>query len=57
MNWNSAADFFAMGGYGLFVWGSYAMVAACMLIEPWLAMRRHRRAQQALSENQNEESV
>ena len=25
MNWNSAADFFAMGGYGLYVWGSYAV--------------------------------
>ena len=25
MNWNSAAEFFAMGGYGLYVWGSYAV--------------------------------
>ncbi len=24
MNWNSAAEFFAMGGYGLYVWGAYA---------------------------------
>jgi heme exporter protein D len=47
MNWNSAAEFFAMGGYGLYVWGSYAAAAACMLIEPVLAVRRRRRALQA----------
>ncbi len=41
MTWNSWSDFFAMGGYGLYVWGSYAMTAALMLAEPWLA-RRHR---------------
>jgi len=47
MNWNSAAEFFAMGGYGLYVWGSYAVAAACMLIEPVLVVRRRRRALQA----------
>lgn len=41
MNWPSWSDFFHMGGYGLYVWGSYAMTAAVMLLEPWLA-RRHR---------------
>ena len=46
MNWNSAAEFFAMGGYGLYVWGSYAVAAACMLIEPVLVVRRRRRALQ-----------
>jgi heme exporter protein D len=44
MNWNSAADFFAMGGYGLYVWGSYAVAALAMTLEPLLATRRHRRA-------------
>jgi len=29
MVWNSASDFFAMGGYGLYVWGSYGVTAAC----------------------------
>ncbi len=42
MNWGSPAEFFAMGGYGLYVWGAYAVCLAAMLIEPWLA-RRHRR--------------
>ena len=42
MNWNSAAEFFAMGGYGLYVWGSYAVTLRCMAIEPVLARSRHR---------------
>lgn len=28
MNWGSATDFVAMGGYGLYVWGS---IGACAL--------------------------
>ena len=47
MNWNSAAEFFAMGGYGLYVWGSYGVAAVCMLVEPVLAVQRRRRALQA----------
>ena len=50
-HWNSAADFFAMGGYGLYVWGAYAVTAACMLIDPLLAARRHRRARAAIAED------
>lgn len=44
MNWGSASEFFSMGGYGLYVWGSYAVTAVCMLVEPVLAARRHARA-------------
>jgi heme exporter protein D len=33
-----------MGGYGLYVWGSYGVTALVMLLEPWLAARRRRRA-------------
>ena len=44
MNWHSASEFFAMGGYGLYVWGSYAVAAALMLAEPLLARLRHRSA-------------
>ena len=49
MMWNSASDFFAMGGYGLYVWGSYAVTAACMAVEPVLAALRHRAARRALA--------
>ena len=41
MNWGSAAEFFAMGGYAPYVWGSFAVVALCMLVEP-LAVRARR---------------
>ncbi len=41
MIWNSASEFFAMGGYGLYVWGSYGVTALWMLAEPLLAGRRH----------------
>ena len=42
MNWASAADFFAMGGYGLYVWGSYLVTAACIAGE--IVLLRARRA-------------
>ena len=41
--WNSFGDFLAMGGYGLFVWGS---MGACLLVcvaEP-LSLNLKRRA-------------
>jgi heme exporter protein D len=49
VNWNSAGEFFAMGGYGLYVWGAYVVTAACMAIEPVAAALRHRRARRALA--------
>lgn len=45
--WSSAAEFFQMGGYWFFVWGSYAVALVLMLAEPLLAQRRHRLALQA----------
>jgi heme exporter protein D len=44
MHWNSFADFVHMGGYGLYVWGSYGAALVVMLIEPVLAVQRRRRA-------------
>ncbi len=32
--WNSPADFFAMGGYALYVWSSFGVCAAILLLEP-----------------------
>jgi len=41
MNWNGAADFLAMGGYGLYVWGAFGMVALVIGLEvAQLALRR-----------------
>ena len=33
MNWNSLQEFFAMGGYTLYVWGSFLMVAVVIAAE------------------------
>jgi heme exporter protein D len=44
MNWGSAQEFFHMGGYGFYVWGSYAVTLGVMLAEPLLARHRHRQA-------------
>lgn len=30
MIWHSMSDFFAMGGYALYVWGSFFVVFGCM---------------------------
>jgi heme exporter protein D len=49
MNWNSVPEFFAMGGYGLYVWGSFAVTAACLLSE--LALLRRRRNMALASAN------
>jgi heme exporter protein D len=37
MNWS---EFFAMGGYGLYVWGSYAATAVVLILNV-LAARWH----------------
>jgi heme exporter protein D len=40
MNWGSPAEFFAMGGYAFYVWGSFGVTAAALLMEPLLAKKR-----------------
>ncbi len=49
MNWGSFENFVAMGGYGVFVWGSYAVAVAVIAAEI-LALRGRRR--RALAEAQ-----
>ena len=44
VNWASAADFWGMGGYGFYVWGSYGVVAAIIAVELWLLIARRRSA-------------
>jgi heme exporter protein D len=43
MNWSSASDFLAMGGYGFYVWGSFGM-AAIVIVAELLALRARRKA-------------
>jgi heme exporter protein D len=40
MHWNSLSDFLHMGGYGLYVWGSFAVSAAALVVEQLLLRRR-----------------
>ena len=40
MNWGSPAEFFAMGGYAFYVWGSFGACALLMIVEPILAGKR-----------------
>jgi heme exporter protein D len=50
MIWNSFNDFLHMGGYGLYVWGSYAVTLVVMLAEPLLTRARLQRAKQAVAQ-------
>jgi heme exporter protein D len=43
MSWASASDFFHMGGYALYVWGSYLVTAGLVAME-LAALRLRRRA-------------
>ena len=40
--WNSFADFIHMGGYGFYVWGSFAVTLLIMAIEPIVAVRNQK---------------
>ncbi len=40
--WNSFSDFLAMGGYGLYVWGSFGVTTLIMVLEP-IAVARNRK--------------
>jgi heme exporter protein D len=44
MSWSGAGDFFSMGGYGLYVWGSYGITTVLIGAEAWLTLRRRQRA-------------
>ena len=48
MNWASWSDFFAMGGYALYVWGSYAVTAGLIVMEIILLRSRRRAAVEQL---------
>jgi heme exporter protein D len=43
MNWASWSDFFTMGGYALYVWGSYG-VTACLIVVEIILLRARRHA-------------
>ena len=42
MQWGSVSEFFAMGGYGLYVWGSYVVAAVALVVEVIVVIHRAR---------------
>ena len=50
MIWQSAAEFWAMGGYGVYVWGSVGVSAALLALEVWLARTGRLQALDAVCE-------
>ncbi len=48
MQWHSVSDFFAMGGYAFYVWGSFGITFGCMAIELLLLQSRRQRIMQAV---------
>lgn len=51
MIWNSWQDFWAMGGYGLYVWGSFGVSAGLMACELyWVKQARNKALQQVAQE-------
>jgi heme exporter protein D len=42
MQWHSVSEFFAMGGYAAYVWGSVGACALAMAVEACALRRRHR---------------
>ncbi|MFW9611842.1 MAG: heme exporter protein CcmD [Fluviibacter sp.] len=53
MQWQSVSDFIAMGGYGFYVWGSFGVCAAAMLIEPLLVRHRRKQAIRQIQQSQD----
>jgi heme exporter protein CcmD len=41
MIWNNFSEFWSMGGYALYVWGSMAVVVACLGAEVLRLAQRH----------------
>ena len=47
MNWSA---FFAMGGYGLYVWSSYGTAALILILNLYLPQRRRKTVHRLLRE-------
>jgi heme exporter protein D len=50
VNWASVGDFWAMGGYGFYVWGSYGATLVVIAVEIWMLRARRRAAVAALKQ-------
>jgi heme exporter protein D len=58
--WNSPTEFFAMGGYALYVWSSFGVCALVLIAEPLSVRARfkaivRRLKKEALAQHMNNE--
>ena len=50
--WNSPSEFFAMGGYALYVWSSFGICALVLILEPILVRARFKAIVRRLQQEQ-----
>ena len=50
MQWHNVGEFFAMGGYAFYVWGSFGITFGCMAIELLLLNSRRQRIAHAVKQ-------
>ncbi|WP_114689998.1 heme exporter protein CcmD [Polynucleobacter necessarius] len=50
--WNSPAEFFAMGGYALYVWCSFGVCTLVLVLEPLFVRARFRAIVRQLKQEQ-----
>ena len=50
--WNSPSEFFAMGGYALYVWSSFGVCALILILEPLLVRIRFKAIVRRLKQEQ-----
>ena len=48
MQWSSWSEFFSMGGYGFYVWGSYGVTFVLLIAEVLMLRARRRRLSQTI---------
>ena len=57
MYWNSLSDFLTMGHHGLYVWGSFVVMAALMILEPVLLARDRKKLLERLRRRYRAEAL
>jgi heme exporter protein D len=57
MIWQSATEFWVMGGYGVYVWGSLGVSAVLLALEVWLVRAGKQQALDAVCEAMDAEST
>lgn len=45
---SALVEFFAMGGYAPYVWGSYTLALITFIYNAWVPLRRHARLRSAI---------